>query len=279
MIIRNGLVFRGDGFEEKDLSFEDGIITDVAPHGSKTGASYDAQGAYVVPGFVDIHTHGCMICDFCDVSSADIERIMALCGNQGVTSIALTAVSYGDNTLKKILHVAQPYLGKKGYGASLRIGESFDKTEYVEMICDGALFHPSVVRAMFKRFGAQRVCLVSYRSRSTEMADGEYAFVGYTAAKNGGQTNPVNGGGTAQSAMSLTDCFRYAVEIGIPIEDAVRAASYNPACAVSIASNVGSLVPGKSADILVMDSDLKLVDVFIAGERQNAVSSEFGVRS
>ena len=58
MIIRNGLVFRREGFLKKDLAFENGIITDIAPAGTLSGNGVDATGAYVTPGFVDIHTHG-----------------------------------------------------------------------------------------------------------------------------------------------------------------------------------------------------------------------------
>ena len=272
MIIRNGLVFRGDGFEEKDLSFENGIITDIAPTGTSDGKSYDVQGAYVLPGFVDIHTHQCVHSNFCGVSPAEIERMLAYYGRQGVTSVVLTTLTNGEGMVGGKTCAALPYLGKKGYGAVLREGSVFDKDEYEEVLGDGVLFHPAVVSAMFSVFGSRRICFVSDRTQMSEIPHKEYVLDGKAIIIKSGCSSHVEGDEIVGSAVNLMDCFRHAVNIGITLEDAVRAVSYNPACAVAIASYVGSLIPGKIADILVLDSDLMLLDVFIAGERQTTNS-------
>ena len=99
------------------------------------------------------------------------------------------------------------------------------------------------------------------------MPDGRYELNGQTVIVKEGRSNLANGGAIAGSVVNLPDCVRNAVKIGIGLNDAVRAASLNPARAASIDSTVGSLEPGKSADILIWDADLRTVAVFAAGER------------
>ncbi|MBO5121830.1 MAG: amidohydrolase family protein, partial [Oscillospiraceae bacterium] len=53
---------------------------------------------------------------------------------------------------------------------------------------------------------------------------------------------------------------------GIAEEDAVRAASYNPACAIGAEGVVGSITEGKVADFLVCNADYSEKRVFLAGK-------------
>ena len=62
-------------------------------------------------------------------------------------------------------------------------------------------------------------------------------------------------GTIAGSATNLMGCLRQAIAFGIPAADAVRAASYNPACAIGIADRVGTLDEGKEASIVLLDKD------------------------
>ena len=62
-------------------------------------------------------------------------------------------------------------------------------------------------------------------------------------------------------------CMKNAVSFGIPLADAVRAAAVNPAKAIGIFSRVGSLEPGKRANVVVLDQNLELKDVFFRGEQ------------
>ena len=62
------------------------------------------------------------------------------------------------------------------------------------------------------------------------------------------------------------NCMKTAVSFGIPLADAVRAAAVNPAKAIGIFSRAGSLEPGKRANVVVLDENLELKDVFFRGE-------------
>ena len=121
MIIRNGLVFGQDCvFEKADIAFEGALITKIAPPGSLLGEGLDADGAYVLPGFVDIHTHGCMNSDFCDADPSGLEKMLSCYGKSGVTSVVPATMAYGEAILTGIINAALPYIDKYGFGAALR---------------------------------------------------------------------------------------------------------------------------------------------------------------
>ena len=136
----------------------------------------------------------------------------------------------------------------------------------VELICDGVHIHPSVVRAVFKMFGAKRVILVSDTMRAAGMPDGDYTLGGQAVKVKGKYATLADEGTLAGSVTDLMNCMRTAVSFGIPLADAVRAAAVNPAKAIGIFSRVGSLEPGKRANVVVLDENLELKDVFFRGE-------------
>ena len=135
----------------------------------------------------------------------------------------------------------------------------------VELICDGVHIHPSVVRATFKMFGPKRVILVSDTMRAAGMSDGDYTLGGQPV-KVKGKYATLADGTLAGSVTNLMNCMRTAVSFGIPLEDAVWAAAVNPARAIGIFSRMGSLEPGKRANVVVLDQNLELKDVFFRGE-------------
>ena len=74
-------------------------------------------------------------------------------------------------------------------------------------------------------------------------------------------------GTIAGSATNLFDCMRRAVSFGIPREDAIRAATYNPARQIGALSEVGSIADGKVADFVLCDAELNRQAVYLAGEK------------
>ena len=135
----------------------------------------------------------------------------------------------------------------------------------VELICDGVHIHPSVVRAVFKMFGSKRVILISDTMRAAGMPDGDYTLGGQAVQVKGNRAT-LSDGTLAGSVTDLMKCMKTAVSFGIPLADAVRAAAVNPAMAIGIFSRVGSLEPGKRANVVVLDQNLDVKDVFFRGE-------------
>ena len=114
MLIKNVKVFT------KDKKFKNGAI---ALSGDKIKAVYteanmpdsdleetiDGNGAYAIPGLIDLHFHGCKGDDFCDGTKEAIARIAEYEASIGVTAIAPATMTLPVEELEHILEVAAEY--------------------------------------------------------------------------------------------------------------------------------------------------------------------------
>lgn len=128
-----------------------------------------------------------------------------------------------------------------------------------ELICDGIHIHPAVVRNTFRMFGKDRMILISDSMRAAGMPDGTYTLGGQDVVVKGNRAELAADGALAGSVTTLPDCVRTAVkEMKIPLEDAVAAATINPAKSLRIDRDYGLLEEGKKADIVLWQPDLSL---------------------
>ena len=134
-----------------------------------------------------------------------------------------------------------------------------------ELICDGIHVHPGSIRMAFSLFGAERIVLISDALRCCGMPDGTYELGGQAVYLKG-KTCTLADGTLAGSVTNLFDCMRNVISYGIPAEAAVRAATYNPACALGLEKEIGSIAPGKCADFVVCGADFTRKAVYIDGE-------------
>ena len=143
-----------------------------------------------------------------------------------------------------------------------------DENCHVELICDGIHIHPSVVRATFAMFGADRVILISDSMRATGLTDGQYTLGGQDVFVKGAKATLADGT-IAGSATNLMGCLKVAVQqMEIPLEDAVACATMNPAKEIGIYDSCGSITPGKAADLVLLDKDLNVKAVYVNGRKQ-----------
>ena len=159
---------------------------------------------------------------------------------------------------------AMPPFGHRDPGV---VGAAADSGANVELICDGVHIHPAVVRSVFKLFGAEHVILISDTMRAAGMSDGDYTLGGQ-AVKVTGNRAVLEDGTIAGSVTDLMACMKTAVSFGIPLADAVRAAAYNPAKVLGIDDQVGTLEPGKQANVVLLDENLELRSVIFHGQVQ-----------
>lgn len=169
---------------------------------------------------------------------------------------AKAALKAGANHVTHLFNAMLP-LGHRAPGL---IGAAAEEENCMaELICDGIHVHESMVRAAFKLFPG-RIVLISDSMRAAGMEDGTYDLGGQQVTVNG-KLATLSDGTIAGSATNLYDCMRTAVSFGIPVEEAIAAATINPARSIGIYDRVGSLSPGKRADVILADRNLKLVKV------------------
>ena len=134
-----------------------------------------------------------------------------------------------------------------------------------ELIGDGLHVHPAAVRLAFSMFGKERIVLVSDALRCCGMHDGKYELGGQQVFLSNSIAKLADGT-IAGSASNLFRCVRNLLSFGIPEEDVIRAATYNPACAIAAEQKVGSIREGLLADFIICSSDYTNSRVFLGGK-------------
>ena len=150
---------------------------------------------------------------------------------------ASRAMKLGAHHVTHLYNAMQPF----GHRAPGLIGAAMDDPEcMVELICDGYHIHPSAIRAAFRMFGPERVILISDSMRATGMENGTYELGGQEVTVKDRKA-VLKDGTLAGSATNLYGCMCKAVEFGIPLEQAIMAATANPARSIGIFDRVGSI--------------------------------------
>jgi N-acetylglucosamine-6-phosphate deacetylase len=129
----------------------------------------------------------------------------------------------------------------------------------VELITDNVHSHPSTVRTTFKMFGDDRICLISDSMMACGLEDGDYSLGGQAVTVKGNLATLTELGNIAGSVTNLMNCVRTAVKVmDIPLASAIKCAAVNPAKAIGIYDQYGSLDAGKQANVVLLDENLEI---------------------
>ena len=134
-----------------------------------------------------------------------------------------------------------------------------------EIICDGYHVHGASVRLAFRMF-PDRIVLISDSGRCAGQEEGtKFELGGQDAWLRGGVARLADGT-IACSASNLWKCLVNTLSFGVSEEEAVRAATWNPACAIGAQDRIGTIETGKFADFLVCAPDYSQKRVFLGGK-------------
>ena len=374
MFYKNARIYCSD-FQFRNGAFEvvNGKFASVLPERVPEDA-IDLQGATVIPGLVEVHSHGCAGADFSDGDYEGLKAMARQYAAWGVTSFAPASMTLPYDVLEKAFATAKqlaeenieelsvlrgiqmegPYFSYKkrgaqnadylkepdfegfkalqeGCGGLIRIvdiaPELHGAAEFVEkakelctvsiahtdsdyahakaaidagvthlthlynampaihhrtpgvipaavenenvqaeIIADGYHIHPASVRLAFTMF-KNRMILVSDSGRCAGKEEGyQFDLGGQMAEIRGGVAKLVGTDTISCSASNMWACLTNVLSWGIPEEEAVRAATYNPAKAIGATDVVGSIEEGKVADFIVCNADYTGKRVFLAGK-------------
>ncbi|MER7727939.1 N-acetylglucosamine-6-phosphate deacetylase [Streptomyces sp. NPDC096323] len=168
-------------------------------------------------------------------------------------------------TVATHLYNAMPALGHRAPGPIAALLE--DERITVELINDGTHLHPAALELAYHHAGAHRVALITDAMDAAGFGDGRYQLGPLAVDVEDGVARLVEGGSIAGSTLTLDTAFHRAVTIDrIPVGDVVQSISANPARLLGVYDRVGSLEPGKDADLVVLDEDFRLTGVMRKGE-------------
>jgi N-acetylglucosamine-6-phosphate deacetylase len=140
-----------------------------------------------------------------------------------------------------------------------------DPRMHVELIADGIHVHPAVIAMVRQAVPADRIVLVTDAMAATGQSDGSYMLGDLAVTVIDGVARLTEGGALAGSTLTMDRALRLVVrECGFSLGDAVMAASVTPARLLR-RDDIGLIEPGKDADLVALDDDLVLQQVWSKG--------------
>ena len=183
MIIQSKRIWIAGQFIAAQLEIQEGKILRVLPYGSRQ-ADEDCGNDRIVPGFIDIHTHGAYNFDTNDGEPEGLREWMRRIPEEGVTSILPTTVTQMPDVLEKaVANVAA--VAREGYEGAEMLGIHFEGP-YLDMEYKGAQPPEAIAKAtveQFKRYQEAAEGMIKYITLAPEH-DADFALTRY-CSQNG----------------------------------------------------------------------------------------------
>lgn len=139
-----------------------------------------------------------------------------------------------------------------------------DRRVTAELIADGVHVDAPAMQILVASKGCDRVVLVSDATAATGMADGNYQLGPLQVTVTGGVCRNAQGN-LAGSTLTLDRALRNIVALGVPLKDAVKMLTVNPARVLGLEKSIGTIAPGANADLVLLDSSLNIKVVLTRG--------------
>ena len=148
------------------------------------------------------------------------------------------------------------------------IGAALESDVYCEMICDGLHLHPAIVRLLWKTKGPQRLVAITDSIMAAGLPDGNYHLGGNQVVVEKGDAKLASDGTRAGSTLTQDRALRNLLSFtGLPLEEILPVLTENPAKLIGVYDRKGSIEDGKDADLVVLDEQNQVADVFLQGIR------------
>ena len=146
------------------------------------------------------------------------------------------------------------------------LGAVLESDVYCEAICDGRHLHPGIVRLLLKTKGPDRVVAITDSIMAAGLPDGNYHLgVDQVVVEDGDAKLASDGtraGGTLTQDTALRNLLAWT---GLPLEEVLPLLTENPARLIGVFDRKGSIADGKDADLVVLDGEDRVEQVFVRG--------------
>ncbi|MDO4701710.1 MAG: N-acetylglucosamine-6-phosphate deacetylase [Erysipelotrichaceae bacterium] len=178
MIIQSKKVWLVGQFHPAQIEIENQKIKNVYPYGTKE-VDQDYGSLRIVPGFIDIHTHGAYGFDTNDANEEGLRHWLANIPSEGVTGLCPTTITQSNAVLTKaVKNVAK--VVEDGYTGAEVLGIHFEGP-YLDMVYKGAQPEQHIVTPTveeFKQYQKDANGLIKVMTLATEH-DPDFALTKY----------------------------------------------------------------------------------------------------
>ncbi|MBR5909652.1 MAG: amidohydrolase family protein, partial [Schwartzia sp.] len=146
------------------------------------------------------------------------------------------------------------------------VGAALESDADCELIADNIHSHPMAHRLLWRMKQGNHIVLVTDSIRATGLGDGESELGGQKVFVKGGEARLADGA-LAGSVLTMDRAvanFANNTTCGIPA--AVACATRNAAESIGLGTEIGSLEPGKRADIVIFDEKIRIKKTIVDGK-------------
>jgi len=138
-----------------------------------------------------------------------------------------------------------------------------------ELIADGYHVSPTLMRALYCAKGVDGIALVTDAGAGAGLAEGESFTLGeIQGVVAGGVALTADGKALCSSVSKMNQLVKTMVEkVDVPLFEAVKMATLNPARALGLEDQIGTLTEGALADLVVLEEGLSVAMTFVNGQR------------
>jgi N-acetylglucosamine-6-phosphate deacetylase len=188
--------------------------------------------------------------------------IAVSCGHTDATAAeAVRAFDRGARAVTHLFNAMRPFRHRDPGLAGAALAR---EDVVVQVILDGVHLAEETARVAWQS-APGRLALVTDAVAAAGMGDGSYFLGGFEIEARDGVVRSREDGVLAGSALTMIEAVRNLHRLGVPLSDAVTAATEVPARVLGV-PELGRLEVGLSADLVVLDDNLEIERVCVGGE-------------